>query len=206
MPCGDGEQNGEQRGGNERHAGEQRKPQPDLCRSALTHRQEIALRLHEGRELGDDVVHQGFAFAGLHDGERRVPVALFGEVDRALDAVEPRLDQRLQPIQAGLLVWIVGSQLTQACQQLGHAGERAVEALEIVVVSGDEEAALAVFRGLDLAQQGLGRALHLEGVVDELVGLPAAGKHQRDRDGRDHHQAEAYRHDDPGVLYQAAGF
>ena len=103
-------------------------------------------------------------------------------------------------------MWIVGSQLTQACQQLGHAGERTVEALEIVVVSGDEEAALAVFRGLDLAEQGLGRALHLEGVVDELVGLPAAGKHQRDRDGRDHHQAEAHRHDDPGVLHQAAGF
>ena len=69
-----------------------------------------------------------------------------------------------------------------------------------------EEAALAVFCGLDLAEQDLGRALHLEGVVDQTVGLPAAGEHQRDRDRRDHHQAEAHRHDDPGVLHQAAGF
>jgi hypothetical protein len=52
----------------------------------------------------------------------------------------------------------------------------------------------------------LGGALHLEGVFDKLIGLPAAGDQQRDRERRERHQTEAHGHDDPGILHKAAGF
>jgi len=105
-----------------------------------------------------------------------------------------------------LLFRIVGGQPAESCHELRHASAGAVEALEIVVVPGDEEAPLAVLRGLDLAQEGLRRALHLKGVVDERVGFLAADENQANCYRHDNHQAKAHGHDDPGILHQAASF
>ena len=94
--------------------------------------------------------------------------------------------------------------LRRLSNEAGHLGNGRVDRLQIVLVLGEHVAALAVFRRPQLAEEVVSLLLHLESVRDKAIRLIAAGDEDGHGDGGGKDEPQANRHDDPGIVDQAA--
>ena len=179
-------------------------PYPQSFRLLLPRRQQPLFLPVELLHLDGDLFHQVLAAAGGHERDGAIAIALPCQLDAAPDDIEPRSDERLDPVQPRLLRGIVGSLLAQALHEARHLGNGRVDRLQILLVLGEHIAALAVFRRPQLAEEVVSLLLHLESVRDKAIRLIAASDEDGHGDGGGKDEPQANRHDDPGIVDQPA--